>query len=409
MMRRKPAGRILRGVLWTGAVVLVAIFAAMLLLPMKHDLLRDAGDRLVHVADTATGVNRDKDSAVAAAPSRSENENDAETGTTGHEDAIRRPGRGEAVGSDASRVDVVGGYTVLRLDPETQERSGLKTQTLEPVNFAPEIDAFGRAVDIQPLLAQRARYTAAQAQADVAKTTLTAAKNEYDRLSSLNKQEGDIATKRVQQAEADWDRNQAEFRRFETEMASIRDETRQQWGQALAGWALEGSSPEFERLLKHQDVLLLVTLPPGQTLPPGTETVQMATGGDRTHAAPATYISPAPATDPIVQGETYFFRSAASALRAGMRVDVTINQTKNAALGVVVPESAVIWALGQAWAYVQLDTMHFVRRPVSTATEAPGGWFVADTIKPGDSVVVAGAQMLYAEEFRWQIHDEDNN
>jgi len=120
-------------------------------------------------------------------------------------------------------------------------------------------------------------------------------------------------------------------------------------------------------------------------------------------------VSPAPTTDPVVQGETYFFRSAASALRAGMRVDVWIDQAKNAATGVIVPQSAVVWALGQAWAYVQLDTMHFVRRPVSTATEAPGGWFVADTIKPGDSVVVAGAQMLYAEEFRSQSHDEDNN
>jgi len=395
-MTRKPMRRILRGGLWTGAVLLVAIFAAMLLLPMKRDLMSDASDHPVSAADADDGA---KDGSDA---------NTAEPET--HEDAIRRPGRAEAVGSDASRLEVVGGYTMLRLDPQTQERSGLKSEVLAAVNLSPEIAAFARVVDIQPLLAQRARYTAAQAQADVARTTLAAAKNEYDRLEGLNKQEGDIATKRIQQAEADWRRNQAELRGYETQTASIRDETRQQWGQVLTGWALDAASPEFERLLKHQDALLLVTLPPGQTLPPETDTVQIAPGGgDRAHAAPAAYVSPAPTSDPVVQGETHYFRSAATGLRAGMRVDVWINQSKNAALGVVVPQSAVVWALGQAWAYIRVDAMHFVRRPVSTATEAPGGWFVTDTIKPGDSVVVAGAQMLYAEEFRWQIHDEDNN
>ena len=394
-MTRKPMGPILRGGLWTGAVLLVAIFAAMLLFPMDRDLMNDPRHHPVSTADADDGA-KDGSDAKTAEP---------ET----HEDAIRRAGRTEAVGSDASRLEVVGGNTVLRLDPQTQERSGLKSEVLEAANISPGIAAFARVIDIQPLLAQRARYTAAQTQADVARTTLAAAKNEYDRLEGLNKQEGDIATKRIQQAEADWKRNQAELRGYETQTVSIRDETRQQWGQVLSGWALDASSPEFERLLKHQDALLLVTLPPGQTLPPETDTVQIATGGDRAHAAPAAYVSPAPTTDPVVQGETHYFRSAATGLRAGMRVDVWIKQAKNAALGVVVPQSAVVWALGQAWAYIRIDSMHFVRRPVSTATEAPGGWFVTDTIKPGDSVVVAGAQMLYAEEFRWQIRDEDNN
>ena len=406
-MTRKPMGRILRGGLWTGAILLVAIFAAMLLFPMKRDLTSDARDHPVSAADADGGG---KEGTAGASSQRPHDGNAAKTAEPEtHEDAIRRGGRAEAVGSDASRLEVVGGYTVLRLDTQTQEQSGLKSEVLAPVNLSPEIAAFARVVDIQLLLAQRARYTAAQAQADVARTTLAAAKNEYDRLEALNKQEGDIATKRIQQAEADWQRNQAELRGFETQTASIRDETRQQWGQVLTGWALDAASPEFERLLKHQDALLLVTLPPGQTLPPETDIVRIATGGDRAHAAPAAYVSPAPTTDPVVQGETHYFRSAAAGLRAGMRVDVWINQSKNAAQGVVVPQSAVVWALGQAWAYVRVDPVHFVRRPVSTATEAPGGWFVTDTIKPGDSVVVAGAQMLYAEEFRWQIHDEDNN
>lgn len=408
MMYRKPARRVFRGLMWVGAVALVAIFAAMLILPMNRHPLHEADARTAPGADM-TGADNETDGRADASVHRARDKGEEEPRQAPGGEGSTARARDQAAGADASRIAAVSGYTVVRLDPETQERSGLKTQVLEPLNFAPEIDAFGRVVDIQPLLALRARYTAAQSQADIARTTLTAAKNEYDRLFDLNKQEGDVATKRIQQAEAEWKKNQAELRGFEVDMASIRDETRQQWGQVLANWALEGSSPDFERLLKHQDVLVLVTLPPAQTLPSGTETIQIFVGGDRAHPAPAALVSPAPTTDPVVQGETYFFRSPAAGLRAGMRPDVTINQTKNAALGVVVPQSAVIWALGQAWAYVRLDAMHFVRRPVSTATEAPGGWFVIDTVKPGDSVVVAGAQMLYAEEFRSQIHNEDNN
>ena len=178
---------------------------------------------------------------------------------------------------------------------------------------------------------------------------------------------------------------------------------------ALASWALAGSSPEFERLLSHDDVLLLVTLPPGNSLPPGVTTVLTAKGGDRNRAVEATYISPAPTTDPVVQGETHFFRTKADGLRSGMRLDVWAKQSQTPEAGVIVPEDAVVWALGQAWTYVQIDKQHFARRAISTDTQAPGGFFVSDAVKPGDSVVVAGAQILYAEEFRWQIRNEDDD
>ncbi len=390
MMRRKPA---LRAGMWIAALAVAGIAAVILLRPDRDELT--GKDRAPQTADSG-GNDEEKQPAgepgAQAAPS--------------HEDALRRGGSRDD--NSTSHVEVVNGRTTLRIDPETQERSGLRVVAMKAIAFAPEIGALGRVVDLQPLLAQRARYAAARSDADVVRATLTAAKAEYDRLSALNKEQGDIAAKRLQQADADFKRNQAELRRSESEMASVRDETRQQWGPVLASWALDGSSPELERLLTHQDSLLLVTLPPGQTLPPETQPVQVARNGDRAAAVPASYVSPAPAADAVMQGETHFFRTAAAGLRTGMRLDVWAEQSKDAKSGVVVPQEAVVWALGQAWAYVKIDDAHFARRPVATDIEAPGGWFVTDSVKPGEAVVVAGAQMLYAEEFRWQIRDQDN-
>lgn len=381
-MTRRQARTAMTAVLWIAAVMLLAAAGAMYFLP-RFELGKGAM-RLMQAAGTAGAPAKDQE-----------------------EDALRVPERREAVGSEAGRVEVRNGYTVLQIDPQIQQTSGLRTEPLKAVTFAPEIAAFGRVVDIQPLLAARARYTAAQSQADVTRTTLAAAKAEYERLASLHREQGAIATKRIQQAEAEWKRNQAELRRFEAETAAVRDEIVQQWGQVLTGWALGAKSEEFDRLVTHKDALLLVTMPPGTSLPAGPPPVLIGRGGDREHAVPATYVSPAPVTDPVVQGETHYFRVADQSLRAGMRIDVWVEQPKNAATGVIVPQSAVVWALGQAWVYVRLDASHFVRRPISTETQAPGGWFVTGTIRPGDPVVLAGAQMLYAEEFRSQIHDED--
>jgi len=393
MSGRKP--RFLRAGLWIALAVAAVVLAALLLLPKRTGMIDEAGERLAPVLrslDEAVGGGGEATGPSSAAPD--------------HEDAIRGPENRAPAGAEAGRVEVVGGFTVLALGPEIQKRSGLRTERLEPVTFAPEIAAFGRVLDMQPLLAERSRYTAARAQADVSRATLSAAKAEYDRLAALHRAEGDIATKRIQQAQAQWKEAQAELRRYESQAASVRDETRQQWGSVLTGWALDGPSPEFERLIKNEDALLLVTLPPERSLPPDTETVQVARNGVRADAVPASYVAPSPIADPIVQGETYFFRTDARGLRAGMRLDVWVNEPKSAALGVIVPQSAVVWALGQAWAYIQIDNTHFVRRPVSTDVQAPGGWFVKDTVKPGDHIVIAGAQMLYSEESRSQFQEE---
>jgi len=393
---RRNAPRALRVSLWLTAIAVGAAALTYAFIPGAYE--NAVSERFAQLRDQATTM-------IAARDDKAGSRNAADGGTDTQQ-AARSEGPEDG---PASGVQVVAGETTVALDAEAQRRAGLRTEALSGVTFTPEIAALGRVVDLQPLLAQRARFSSARAQAAVVRATLDAAKADYDRLAGLSREEGDIARKRLLQADADVKRAEAELGRYDAEMRSVRDETRQQWGPVLASWALAGSSPEFERLLAHEDVLLLVTLPPGTSLPAGVATVLAAKGGERDRAVEAAYISPAPTTDPVVQGETHFFRAKAEGLRAGMRLDVWAKQSQTPESGVIVPQDAVVWALGQAWAYVQIDKRHFARRPIPTDTQAPGGWFVTDAVKDGESVVVAGAQILYAEEFRWQIRNEDDN
>ena len=71
--------------------------------------------------------------------------------------------------------------------------------------------------------------------------------------------------------------------------------------------------------------------------------------------------------------------------------------------GVILPLTAVVRAAGLAWAYVQTGENQFTRRQVSTSAPTSDGWFVSAGFKPGEQVVVTGAQTLLSEEFKSQI------
>ncbi len=75
--------------------------------------------------------------------------------------------------------------------------------------------------------------------------------------------------------------------------------------------------------------------------------------------------------------------------------------------GALVPDSAVVWLDGRAWAYVREGADRFVRHEVPLRHRTGMGWLVTKNFSPGDSVVTGGAQLLLSEEFRSKIRISD--
>ncbi len=75
--------------------------------------------------------------------------------------------------------------------------------------------------------------------------------------------------------------------------------------------------------------------------------------------------------------------------------------------GVVIPDSAVVWLDGRAWAYVQKGRERFIRQEVATGHPVGKGWLVTKNFQVSDYVVVKGTQLLLSEEFRSQIQIGD--
>jgi hypothetical protein len=304
-----------------------------------------------------------------------------------------------------SAVTIVGGAPRLVLNPETQERAGIVTRAAQPAAHAARIAATATVLDIAPLIALRDGYIAAAYDAEVIGVETGALEQEYQRLRALYDDDANIAFKTVTRAEAAWRTGEARLRRAWARMHALRDRARLEWGAVLTDWAFD-EKPDIKRLSDRSEALLLVALPLGRRLPANAETVSISHHGG---GLDAFYISPAVAADPLMPGETHFFRCDGDGLRAGMRLDAWIAVPGSERTGAAVPADAVIWSLGQAWIYVQVAADQFERRVVPTDAEIDGGWFVEDAVAPGEKLVVAGAQMLFAEEFRWQIRDEDDD
>jgi hypothetical protein len=319
----------------------------------------------------------------------------------------------ESVSHVVTGDDAEDGAAVIRLSVASQQLSGLTTATLQPVSFQAQASFPGMVIGIEPLMELRTRYVAARADASVAAASLTNSKLEYQRMLQLNADDKNISDRALAIAESSLKADQARTSAAEATANNIRDNIRQQWGSTLANWASSSSGNEaFSRLLQYQDVLLQITVPftvktPGKDIPLFIEPV-----GGKGQVSKAAFISASPQTDPTLQGKTYFYRAAADNLRAGMRVIAKATSSDKASAGVIIPDTAVVWYANKAWVYEKQGVDKFIRRPISTETEASNqsgsGWFNTE-LKPGDQVVNSGAQLLLSEEFKYQITNENDD
>lgn len=306
-----------------------------------------------------------------------------------------------------SRVEKFEGLSAVRMSAEEQRQTGVRVLALTATTYQSETLASGRVLDIQPLVDLRAEFNAARGEQEMARAALAASSRAAERMRVLNREGGNVSARQLQEAVAQAASDNARLAAAERRLEDLRNQAAVQWGPTLVDMALAETSALFDQLVTHQDVLVLVTLRPGEELPDATSFIYVGPTGERTRARKAYLVSPASQTDPAAQGETYFFRSHGSKLRIGMHMDAWIPRPGPAREGVEVPGAAVLWYANKPWVYARHGEDLFVRRPLREYEETRDGWFVTDGVSAGEEVVVSGAQMLFSEEFRSAIPSED--
>ncbi len=296
--------------------------------------------------------------------------------------------------ADTQRVANVNGVPVITLDTATQVQSGISAEPLSGADRQAETSAYGMVLDLQPLMDQRVRYDTARADADAARAALAASQQEYERSRVLYQDNQNISLKTYQTAQATYQADQARADAAGLKVQNIRVEVQQQFGITLERWALAAHSAEFARLLSRQDVVLRVTLPiDGVDAAPERIEIEANTP----QRLPAFLVSPSPQSDPTIQGKAFLYRVAAP-IASGTSVAAYLPASEQTQPGILIPASAIVWYGGQPWAYVQIDSEHFGRYRVAQHTPLQGGFVVSQGFKPGQRVVVSGAQLLLSLE-----------
>jgi hypothetical protein len=308
-----------------------------------------------------------------------------------------------------SRVSQENGRTTLDIPKTTQEASGIATAPLQKAGYDSAEIVYGAVSDLQSLLELRTRYRAALAEAEVLRAQLANREAEYKRLAALNADDRNVSARAVQSAYAQWQADKAKLRAAQDQAANIHDNMRAGWGDVLARWAKEPTSKIFDSLISHDEAIVQFTVPFDLKVDPASAPLVVAPIAAKGEGREAIFVSPSPQVDPQAAGRTFFYRVPGRDLRIGTRVEGRFRSDAEAREGVIVPVSAVVWHAGKAWAYVELDEEKFERREVATRNELDGGWFNSGVFKPGEEVVVSGAQLLLSEEFRYQIRNENED
>lgn len=305
----------------------------------------------------------------------------------------------EAPVAAPSRVTAEQGNAVLTFDEAAQRANGLKLQPLARVVRSAEAQGTGVVLQVQSLVDLRTGYNNAETQLAKAQASLASTRAEYERLSKLNQNGKTASDKELEAARAAWQGDEATVRGAQDTLGLAKAAVIQRWGTGISDWLL-ADSPEFERLLAHEDLLIQVTPPPGGPVAAPPEVLIQPPGGKMVSAR---FIAPLPQVDPRLQQPAWLYLVGAQPdLIQGMNVTALLPSGAPRA-GVLVPTAAVVWWQGRAWSYVEQTPGKFTRREVPVSNALPEGWFVTEGYKSGEKVAVSGAQMLLSEEFRSQI------
>lgn len=135
--------------------------------------------------------------------------------------------------------------------------------------------------------------------------------------------------------------------------------------------------------------------------PPAAVTLS-ADDGTRVQAR---LIGAAPEVDAVTRRPAFLYRAERgwAGGRPGAPVTASYGGGHAALAGVQVPAAAVVQWNGFAWVYQETVPGRYTRRRIETDRPLDGAWFVTGVLRPGDGIVVRGAQALLSEEFRARI------
>ena len=274
------------------------------------------------------------------------------------------------------------GEIIVTLDTATQKRIGLAVAPLSGAEHRGTRQGFARVLDAASL-------TSLLNELALARTSMDASEKELARTKVLAVQ-ADVSEKTRIAAETAAARDRLTVQAAEDKLALA-------FGRELAGRA---DLPQLARSLASLEAALVrVDLPAGESLATPPAKARFFAPASEAGQFDAEFIGPATSVGPEFQGQAFLYLATQTKRRLapGANLTAVLELPGDASAGVDIPRAAVVRSEGRGWAFVQTGDDTFTRREVALTRPTNDGWFVAEVFKPGENVVVTGAQVLLSE------------
>jgi hypothetical protein len=293
----------------------------------------------------------------------------------------------------------------VKLDDEVLAMAGVETMPLVLSTFHVEFTSQARVVSSAELLRLISALSAQRGEVDIARVELQSAKAEYDRLLKIT---DSVAKKNIAYAKADWLNKQIQYKAKQNIFKNQMTEFEQAWG-AMLSKALMKSDEAFTELLTGEKALIEVAQPSELPTQTAMSQAELALQQNKQASFTAHYLSPTGTYTAFPQRTSYFYMADKAGLKGDMWLYAWLSLDDEQKAGYMLPESSIVWYAGTPWVYIEEEEGVYVRHPVKDAQVSSQGMFVTAGFEAGEALVIAGSQMLLSEEFRWQIHGEDDD
>jgi hypothetical protein len=282
----------------------------------------------------------------------------------------------------------------VTIDAATQARIALKLETPAPMQWQPEVKAYGRVVDPAPLLDLLMDLGRAE-------MTFDSSHQELERAKQLKK-DSNISERGFQDAESNYKQNSAA-------VYSVILKIQSAWGRKIADMTGSivvppGTERQWDEFLKsypNASALIRIELPAGESLGNSAASARIVSLAEKIASVPAMLFDKLPTVDPLTQQQGFLFaadQSPTNRLTPGEAVTAFIKTSGEPISGVVVPASAVLRHEGKGWVYVQTAVNQFVRTEIPLDRPVDDGWFVSENLTATNRIVVTGAQTILSAE-----------
>lgn len=274
---------------------------------------------------------------------------------------------------------------------------GIKTEPLQRMRRASTVTAFGEVLDPGRLATASAQIEQGNAEIAVAEARLNLARSGGKRAADLFHAQHNISAVDYETAQAKEQVATANVAVARSKLRALLASVRADWGTALAP-GIASPNGAVAQLASAAACLVEVTLPFGEALPSAPPTAEARTPtGDELRLQ---LIGPSPRA-PAGGGPAFFYLTSIQtcpAIGVPLQVGLASGPVRE---GVVVPQSALVWQGATPMVYRTDRTGTFAPVALGMMDRVPGGYFVpanaGTELKPGDSVVVAGAALLLSQ------------